>query len=725
MHVWARQSPRHRATDSRSKSSPSRGGSQSDGKRADIQGLRCIAVVLVVLFHAGVPQVQGGFAGVDVFFVISGFLITGILTRRIERAGRVGMLDFYANRARRLLPAAFLAISGTCLMAWLGLPITDRLEIGHDAVSSATYVENWRLAARAVDYVARGEAVSPFQHYWSLGVEEQFYLVWPLLLTVAAVVVARRARMLRWAFGLAMIAVFVPSLLWSVHYTAVAPDQAYFVTPTRMWELALGGGLAIAAPAMSRLPRSVSFVLGWAGLAAIAWTAVAFVEAGRWPGSNALVPTIGAGAVIAAGLRPARFGAGRLLGLRPLTAIGDISYSLYLWHWPLIVVFGLGTDGRMSEGTGLLLAVLSVIPAALSYRLVERPAQRTPWFARRFRGLALGALCTSAAAAVGVALIVSVPAVTAPIHVAAGGQLVLPAHGSEQSDTHSQARQLVGAEVLGTRHSPHGPQDHADSISPDPINARFDFPEHHHCIALFTDSTVLRCDRGDTASRTVIDLVGDSHAMQWLPALEGAARARHWHIVTMTHEACPFTTANVLISGRPYTECAAWNRQVIRAVLAQHPSLVLTTAREYRTDGPGGAALSVPQSVPALVSGYHHVWRHLEQAGIPVAVISATPEPDFDVVACVATHRSDLRACAKSRTHYFLPADQVALDRAATSTPRVTQLPLNNVICPWSRCPAVIADVLVWRDQDHITATFSASTYRQVGAQVAEALRAA
>jgi peptidoglycan/LPS O-acetylase OafA/YrhL len=695
-------------------------------RRADIQGLRCVAVVLVMLYHAGVPQVPGGFVGVDVFFVISGFLITAILTRRIERTGRVGMLDFYANRARRLLPAAFLAIAATAALAWLVLPITRRTEIGHDALASAGYVENWRLAARAVNYEAQAAGISPYQHFWSLGVEEQFYLIWPLLLTIAAVVAARRLARLKWVFGLAMIAVFIPSLLWSAHYVAVSPDQAFFVTPTRMWELALGGGLAIAAPALSLVPRPVTLLLGWAGLAAIVWAATTFVDTQAWPGTAALAPTVGAAAVIAAGSRPARIGPGVVLGLRPFTAIGDISYSLYLWHWPLIVVFGLGLSGRMSEGTGLLIAAISVVPATISYLLVERPAQRMRVFGGRYRGLVLGAVCTGAAAAVGVALIASVPSVTAPIHVAAGGQLVVSSKSaSPRSGARPRGRTpLVGAEVLGTGRSPHSPQNHVDSISPDPINAWLDAPEHLNCIALMTSTDVIRCNRGDTSARTVIDLIGDSHAMQWLPALEGASISRPWHIVTMTHQDCPFLGGDVLLS-KHTRECSTWNSRVARAVLAQRPSLVLTTAREeYKAIGTNGAAMADPQSAAMFVAGYHDIWRRLERARIPVAVISTTPEADFDVVGCVATHRNDLLACAKPRSHYFVPRNQAPLDRAVNSTPDVHRLNFNDLICPWSRCPAVLADILIWRNQDHITATYSASAYRQVGARVAHALAA-
>ncbi|MBN1093854.1 acyltransferase [Blastococcus sp. TML/M2B] len=266
--------------------------------RADIQGLRAVAVGLVVLYHAGLPWLSGGFVGVDVFFVLSGFLITQGLVTELERRGTISLAGFYARRARRILPAAAVALAGTAALTVLLLPQMRWAQVAQDLVQSSIYLVNWDLADRAVDYSARDQAASPLQHFWSLAVEEQFYVVWPLaILAVVGLVRLARSRrrsdaptgISRLHLAVPLLLIGVPSLAWSISLSAADPGRAYFVTTTRMWELALGAALAVVpvvAPASARLSRAV----GWAGLAAIVWAAVTYDASTVFPGSAALLP---------------------------------------------------------------------------------------------------------------------------------------------------------------------------------------------------------------------------------------------------------------------------------------------------------------------------------------------------------------------------------------------------------------------------------------------------
>ena len=283
--------------------------------RGDIQGLRAVAVSLVLAFHAGLPAARGGYVGVDVFFVISGFLITGLIVREIEQHGRLELSRFYARRARRLLPASAMTLLVVAVLTVAWLPNTRFESIAMDCVASATYVMNLRLARASVDYLQAEDTPSPLQHFWSLAVEEQFYVVWPLLI-LGLLLVQRRARWpLRRALLGGIAAIGFPSLYWSMHLTRRSPDAAYFTSTTRAWELAIGAALAIGAPSLARMSARAAAALAWAGLVAIFVAGFSYRTSTEFPGYAALLPTLGAAAVIAAGIADPTTLAARILGV--------------------------------------------------------------------------------------------------------------------------------------------------------------------------------------------------------------------------------------------------------------------------------------------------------------------------------------------------------------------------------------------------------------------------
>lgn len=322
---------------------------------------------------------------------------------------------------RRALPSSFIVALATALF----LPRTRWVSTAWDVVASSLSGINWRLAAQSIDYLAVGEAPSPVQHFWSLAVEEQFSLVWPLLLLLATWwaqplggrrhyrprngrEATRAVRITQSLFlGLALIA--LPSLAWSIHLTATDAGPAYFVTTTRMWELAIGSGIAIGSAGLARIPRRAAARLGWAGLAAVVGTGFTLTTATPFPGVVALIPTLGTAAVIASGPAAGQWGPVNVLGSAPMRWIGGLSYSLYLWRWPLIVLATaiLGNPLTLPQGLGVVLA--SFVPAYLSRRYIEEPVRRArPLVDRPKLALRLGLVCTLVGAFSGLGLLVAV-----------------------------------------------------------------------------------------------------------------------------------------------------------------------------------------------------------------------------------------------------------------------------------------------------------------------------
>jgi peptidoglycan/LPS O-acetylase OafA/YrhL len=650
-----------------------------------VQGLRAVAVGLVLAYHAGLPFVPGGFAGVDVFFVISGFLITTMLVSELDRTGRISLVRFYARRAKRLLPATAVVLVATLLLVWWFVPRIRWQEIGGDIVGAALYAVNWRLADRSVDYLAEDSQPSPVQHFWSLAVEEQFYLGWPLLILASALLArALRRPAMRW-LGLAVVT--AGSFGWSVLQTAHSPERAFFLTTTRVWELAVGAAVALGAGLWIRLPRRLAAVTGWAGLAAIAGSALAFTTGTPWPGYAAVLPVLGTAAVIVAGPAAGRAGAGALLGTRPFVQVGDLSYSLYLWHWPLLVA-ATAQWGELSPLRGLAVVVGAFVPAWLTFRLVENPIRYSRAVSRSpSLALSLGANLTGVALAAGVALLLLVAS-----SVGTGGSL----------------RPAPGAAVLAEdpRGDPAGAAtDRAVHLTPDPLRATGDVPDVYAdgCHQDQVGAELLSCTYGDPHSQTVVAVAGDSKIAQWLPALQPLAEQNGWKLVTFTKSACSFASATVRDgNGDPYHSCTRWSDRLRHHLTeVERPDYVITSQGASQAIGPDGA-----RSRGALVDGLAAMWTDLTAAGAQVIVVADNPYPGMNVYECVDEHPDRLTSCTYSRerrqTHGGYPAQR----EAAARQPAATMVDLFDAVCPVEPCAPVIGDVLIYRQGSHITATY-------------------
>ncbi|SCF28341.1 Peptidoglycan/LPS O-acetylase OafA/YrhL, contains acyltransferase and SGNH-hydrolase domains [Micromonospora chokoriensis] len=689
--------------------------------RGDIEGLRGLALALVLVGHAGVAALPAAFVAVDVFFVISGFLITGLLVDEIRRTGRVRIVDFYVRRAKRLLPAASVVLVASLLLTYLFLPPIRWSETARDALASAAYAMNWRLVEQSTDYLRSEEAPSILQHYWSLAVEEQFYLVWPLLLLAVARYVTRRTsartgtrrplprsrpgrhrrpflgdRTAPWLLA-AFAVVGVPSLAWSIHLSQSEPARAYLVTTTRMWELALGGALAILSGHLTRLPRSAAITLGWAGMATVALAAMLIrPETAAYPGHLALLPTLGAVAIIAAGPSAGRHGPALLLNRRPTRAVGAVSYSWYLWHWPLLVVAE-ARWGPLGTTAGLAMILCSAVPAVLTYHLVENPFR----YARisRARVLRMGLVATgmTVIAGIGLHLAVRPPPSPGPAELAGAVPGAPPGDGR------------TGA-----------PVDRFARITPDPLGARDDLPDVYRddCVTQAQDASLRSCTYGDRDSAVEVAVAGDSHAAHWVPALQAIATERGWRLVTYIKTTCSFLKAPITVAGRSDPSCTEWNSRLRRALTGERrPRLLIVSSVTQipLVDGstpPPGSATADAQTV-----ALSETWSEVTAAGLPLVVIRDTPSFTVDMAECVSAHRERLTACAQPRERAL--AWGVPQERAAAAVPDARLADLNAVICPTERCPAVIGGLLVYRDAHHLTATYA----RSLAPQLHERLR--
>ena len=675
--------------------------------RGEIQGLRAIAVLSVLGYHAGVPGMSGGFVGVDVFFVISGYLITGLVLREVATTGRLNLTTFWARRARRLLPATAVVLVTVALFTLITLPATRWAAIARDLVAASGYALNWRLAQQSTDYLASDDAASPVQHFWSLAVEEQVYVIWPILI-IGLVAVRRRTR---WRLratllaGLAFIA--VPSLVWSIHLTATAPGPAYFVSTTRAWELAIGAGLAIVPRWLLRpLPRAVAEGLGWAGLATIAVTVVRYDGATAFPGYAALLPTIGAAACIMAGeqRRPTRIAT--LLGIAPMRAVGALSYSLYLWHWPILVSATAlwASAGRALPTTvGVAVVGASVLPAWLTYRFVEGPLHRSPRFAAPRPAAVLAAACAVAGLAAAGTVAFAVDRKARQVYAAPCAAVL-----ADDSATDPDGRVT----------------DRVEHITPDPVAAGNDQGSlaGRLCMQGFNQAKPLRCQYGSKDAPVTIAVYGDSKMHQWLPALQTLADEHDWRLLTSLKSACPLVRIPMVgMRGGRYDDCATVNAKRYQELLTDSAiDYVFTSQHSNKAYLPGRPLAEAQRTMADDLS---RTWKDLTAAGKKVVVMLDNPDPQREIMECVARHTRQLSACAFPRAAAETASGQLAQRVALRETPGVRSVDLADWICPGDMCPPVIGDVLVYRQGSHLTATYVRSLTPRLDAALARAMR--
>lgn len=710
---------------------------QQKNFRPDIEGVRAVAVLSVVLFHASVPGIPGGFVGVDVFFVISGFLITGMLWREAGKTGTVRLRKFYGARARRLLPASALVGVVTMIASALVLSPLQVKMVSIDAITSALYVSNYWFISTGINYFTKDNLLtpSPFQHYWSLGVEEQFYLVWPVLIILTAWVVRRARRRAAspettssvrpYFVVLALVALVSFGL--SLVITYVMPPLAYFSLPTRAWQLAAGGLVALTAARWRRLTGVPATVAGWAGLALIVLACVVLDGDTTYPGVAALLPTLGAVLIIGAGCaQPAR-GCGRLLGSPPLRAIGRVSYSWYLWHWPVLVLVPAFVGHAVGLPVRLVSVLVSLGLAVLTLRYVENPLR----FADRIRlsarnSLALGATATAIAVAVGVVPLMTVQnpvgrgSVATPLTITATP--LPPGAGVAEYDravqdlfAQVQSGITAGLQVRAVPSNLTPPLDEqTDQISSLLTNG---------CHLFGFQSAQPECVAGDRDSATTVALIGDSHAAMFNASFRKVATQRQWRLEMLSKAACPIMALPLTRHFNDLAEqverCTVWRDQIFARLRAERPALVVvSSARAYGPDGTGiWDQNNFDPYNAAWIDGLADLVRELRGIGSQVLVLSQTPGPMSAPPICLSAHLDDATACAYSWSLDYERGRKA--EAAAVEAAGGQFADLTGLFCIGDRCPVIVGNTMVFYDAGHLTREYS-----ELLAPVMEALSA-
>lgn len=669
--------------------------------RKDIDGLRAVAVLLVVVYHVWLDRVSGG---VDAFLMISAFFLAGSFVRRLEAGKPLGIVDQWIRTFKRLLPAAAVVIAGTVVAAAFIMPASGLPDLWRHAWASLFYYENWALAAESVDYYADTSLASPLQHFWSLSVQGQIFLLWPLLFAVIAFA--------RWALGrrsvrvIALVCfavVFAVSLAYSVVTTREHQESAYFNTGARVWEFAAGSILAIALPWI-RLPRALAAIIGWLGLAALLACGMVLDVQGGFPGYLALWPVLAVAAIILAGSSEDRgYGPAVLLETKLVLALGRDAYGLYLVHWPILVLTLIARRGEpLSFAEGLALILVSVVLARLLTWLVDAPVRRSAW---ANRGKARGLLV----------ILVSIAVVAAPVGIMqySADQQAAAVEASPKSSNPGAAVLMPDWDGEIDEHAPRIPL-------PTELDAQWG-----HLSQPCTDpnlpfpTTKMRKQCSETGvedPELTVALVGNSHPEQWLEPLGDIAADHRWRVISPLMGGCEFTLLGAEPAEGPSPdtsaspslgeECAQWNADLMRFISDLRPDVVISV---------GTVALpSDRQSAPDagerehLVRGQDLAVASLREQGIATVLIRDNPRFTFDSFVCVE-QADDPSDCDVPRAHALAAVDPLE----TVAGPGVASVDMTDLICPADVCPAVIGNVNVYLDDNHLTISYT-STARPV-----------
>lgn len=633
--------------------------------RADVEGLRAVAILLVVCAHAGVPWLEGGFVGVDVFFVLSGYLITGLLVRELETSGHLNLTAFYARRLQRLLPGLLMTAACTAMASTVLLAPFEQIPQARSLGAAITWTSNFHFAFSNMDYFGPAADTDLFLHTWSLGVEEQFYLLWPALIFFLQ---RRKSRFQQDLAALMAICMFL-----SIFLTYVAPPLGFYMVFSRGWQFALGALIFLHFDRngiSDTAPRFAS-IAGWLGLATILAASLILDSQSPYPGFWALLPSLGTAIVLAAGSATHdSVGANKLLAARPLQGIGRVSYAWYLWHWPTLLLGMTLLDAR-NPWHVVSLVLLSLAFAVFSYCLVESPLRRSRLLRTRPRTTLLAGIFL---------MIAGLFASGAWAHLA------------------TQWTQSAGQIRF--------------------VKVRNDLPAIYRmeCDEQYQTIRVHPCLFGDQDAPHTAVLMGDSIAGQWFPAVAKHFDRPGWKLIVLTKSACPMVDKPIFYErlGREYTECEQWRNASIHYLQSLHPDIILfSSVPTYR------------YSAEDWANGTSRVLADLAIASSHIGIFLPTPILPFDGPACLARqHWRDrvLRidgSCTAQEPDGQLEMVRAALARAASLHPETRLLDLDAAICPAGRCAAERDGMVVYHDNQHLTATYASTLGDQLTAAMA------
>ncbi|WP_245766673.1 acyltransferase family protein [Streptomyces colonosanans] len=634
--------------------------------------MRAVAIMMVVSMHCGILDIHGG---VDVSFVLSGFLIGGQLLAEIDKTGKVSLTKFWARRFRRLTPPMALVIVGTAVMAWVyGSPLRFRTYM-EDGLSASLSFLNWRLVENGTDYFANDGSQTPYQHFWSLGIEEQFYLAAPILLVVL-VWISRKIFRNRALVALFLMAVIAGSFYLGWSKTPENQPLAYFSTHTRIWEITCGVLLALAATQVSRMNTGLAAVITWLGLGTVLVTAMLITSETPLPGYAVAGPVIGTVMVIAGGCANPRFGVERLLDNPVLDFIGNASYGWYLTHWPLLVLWPSITDRDFTFEERMRVVVLSFLAAVLLHYTVERTFKKNvSLLARPWKGVFTGGFTTAGTAgAMVLATIVPLNLATSP-----SSSTVAVGYTSAASVEDSVRRTQLSAAVQSAL--PSTPKNSAE----------------RGCIDNFdVTKFVLRdgCVIGDPKGSKTLVLMGDSHAWQWSDTYHEIGEELGVKVVTLSKGGCSpqmYRIVNPQVN-REYTECDSWRESAFAELKKIHPDVLVIADRARREANRSGAEAS---------------FKVFKETGAKLVYMTDTPEPGQNIPDCLATHIDDITPCNRKQWQALEYTEFRAMEREVAEKYGADIIDTTPAFCTADVCPAVIGDQVVYFDNSHITSSYS------------------
>ncbi len=657
--------------------------------RPDVEGLRAVAVVLVVLFHASLPGLHGGYVGVDVFFVISGFVITGLLLRERSSTTRTSLASFYGRRVRRILPAGTLVIVATVVATYVALGAVYGNPTAVAARWTAVFLANFHFAGIGTDYLHATLPPSPLQNFWSLAVEEQFYLVYPAIFLVAASI--RSAVSLRARLVFTLVPIILASLMLSAVQTSASPTAAFFSPFTRAWELALGALVAVATPTLLRLGRNTAALMTWVGLAAIGYAAVTYSSATAYPGTAVIVPVVGTALVIAGGTPVPRWGAESVLKLAPFQFFGRLSYSLYLWHWPILIIAAeyAGKDSLpFQQNLGWL--ALALVASYATYRLIENPVRHAKGLANsRWLALVFGVVL------IATSLIVATVALEG--HRNSGTSPAKVATGTIPSLTPEALMQTVAAAPKITKL----PADLTPSLAG--VRADWGGPSGP-CWPTYRQTSVPACVYGDPTGTQTLVLYGDSHAAMWFDVINLIAAYSHWRLVILTKGDCPTLVLpfrnppGVGSPGGAFAACAQWHTFALDRIKAIHPDVVMIT--QDPNLGPGDHQYSQAQWEQAQTATI----QSLPVPSSLVLVLGDIPQTANSGPACLSRYPRNVQRCSGQNAPIVVNQNRAEANAAAQTGARYID------VVPWfcsTICTGVVGHYQPYWDPYHITASYS------------------
>lgn len=654
--------------------------------RPDIEGVRAVASLGVLLSHAGVTALAGGFTGVDVFYVLSGFLVTGGLLREGQKKGTIDFLDFMGRRARRLLPVATLVLILTVIFTYRFLGYSRGNVVAEDAKWTALFASNWRFIQTGTDYFGAQSSVSPLQHYWTLAVEMQFYFVWPLIVLVLVKLLPSIS--LRLKMAIALVAMFIGSYWWSIHQTETAVTVAYFSTFTRVFEIAAGCLLALAVPYLIGLPGRLAPVLNWGGLALLIFSILYIEPTMPFPGWIAILPVLGACLVIAGGTIAPDRGAERVLNLPFMTTLGKYSYGMYLWHWPMLLIAPGVIHRELTVPEKLLVVTLGAIMGIVTYHLVENPLRNVAFLKTRpaYWSLAFGALL-----------------------------VLIPWGISQRYISAHQEGPAIAMEQAALSDYPNEEQVIAEVAASADVKNWPDQPPRIENLAYSDECDVTRaatsssaCVHGDpNAERTVV-VYGDSHAAMWIPALDIIGKQADWKVIQLNKPGCiapDFPTySNVL--GREYTECEQYREWAMGKIEEIQPDVVIVTSARsgslMAVDGKG----TEDGVEDAWEEGLGRTIDRITPNARRVVVLGDMPYPSQPGIDCLSANPNDVERCTDSREDAVL-ADHNAVEEKVAEEHGADYVDITPWFCTDEVCPAVINGLTVHRDSMHISENYA------------------